>query len=166
MRSARELFEHETQEAYDGADRLQRALECVRTNVSHPELSSKVEEFETASREQHRRLEEVFSLMGQDPKKSESRVIRGYVESFTSFLEQDRPEKEAIDVEAAEFASDVAEYLMQTYEAMPFLAERSGVSHATPKIADLLKVSGKEGKKLGKDLKKLLEPLVELLPAS
>jgi len=166
MRSARELFEHETQEAYDGADRLQRALERVRTNVSHPELSSKVEEFETASREQHRRLEEIFSLVGQDPKKSESRVIRGYVESFTSFLEQDRPEKEAIDVEAAEFASDVAEYLMQTYEAMPFLAERSGVSHATPKIADLLKVSGKEGKKLGKDLKKLLEPLVELLPAS
>src|SRR5205085_6587832 len=102
MRSARELFEHETEEAYDGTNRLQPALERVRKSVSHPELSSKIEAFQTASREQYRRIEEIFSLMGQEPKKGESRVIRGHVESFTSFLEQERPEKEAIDVEAAE----------------------------------------------------------------
>ena len=93
MQSARELFEHETQKAYDGADRLQRALERVRKNVSHPELSSKIEEFETASREQHRRIEEIFSLMGQEPKKAESRVIGGTSSRSLPFSNRSGPRK-------------------------------------------------------------------------
>jgi ferritin-like metal-binding protein YciE len=166
VRSARELFQHEVEEMYDGTQRLVEALGPMGKKVSHPDVSKMLDELRTATEEQVRRLEETFQLMGEEPRRSESKIMKGFIDSFSSFVSEEKPEKEALDLEAAEVASDVASYLMDTWEAMLLLAERSGVSSAAPKIGDFLHVSHKEEKKLSKDIGKLLEPLIELLPAA
>jgi ferritin-like metal-binding protein YciE len=134
VRSARELFQHEVEEVYDGTQRLLQALGPMGKKVSHSDVSKMLDELRTTTEEQVRRLEETFQLMGQEPRRSESKVMKGFVDSFSSFVSEEKPEKEPLDVEAAEVASDVASYLMDTWEAMLLLAERSGVSSATPKI--------------------------------
>src|SRR5204863_2717927 len=133
MESARDLFEHEVKSMYDGAKQLARGLDQIRKKASHPELSSKIDDLRKASQEQARRLEEVFELMSQKAERSESRSVRGLLEDFSTMIKEEKPEKEPLDVHAAETASDIAEYRMQGYSTMLMLAERSGGSHATPK---------------------------------
>jgi ferritin-like metal-binding protein YciE len=81
-------------------------------------------------------------------------------------IREEKPETEPLDVQAAETASDICQYLMQSYQTMLMLAERSGVTHSTPKVADLLKVSSREEKKIGQDIQKLSDPLIEQLRPS
>jgi ferritin-like metal-binding protein YciE len=165
MESARELFEHEVRSMYDGTKRLSPGLERMAKGASHPELATKLDELRTANEEQMRRLEEIFELMGEQPGRSESRPIRGFLDDFASFVKQ-RPEKEPFDVYVAHAAGDIARYVMDDYQSMLLLAERSGVAHTAPRISDLLKVSAREAKKLGKDIQKLADPLVEQLRPS
>jgi ferritin-like metal-binding protein YciE len=163
MESARELFEHEVQSLYDGAKRLSRGLEQMGKHASDPQLASKVDDLRKANEEHLRRLEEVFDLMGQKPSRSEAKTIRGMIEEFNDFVREQKPEKAPLDVYTAHAASDVAHYVMEEYQAMLLLAERSGIAHSSPKVSDLLKVSTKEAKKIGKDIQKLTESLVEQL---
>jgi ferritin-like metal-binding protein YciE len=166
VHSARDIFEHEAEETFDGTKRLDDALGRMHEKVSHPEVSKMLDELRLTTQEQARRLEETFQLMGREPRRSESKVMKAFVESFSSFVSEEKPDKEPLDVEAVEIAGGAASYLMDTWEAMLLLAERSGISSAAPKIGDFLHVSHKESKKLSKDIGKLMEPLIELLPPS
>ena len=163
MESAQDLFEHELQSVYDGTKRLLRGFEQIGKRASHPELSTKIQELKTASEEQARRLEDIFHLMGRKPQRSESRAIQGLLQEFTDAVKEQKPEKEPLDVLACETASDVAQYLMQSYETLLLLAERSGVTHSAPRVSGHLKVSLREQKKLSKDVQRLAEPLIEQL---
>jgi ferritin-like metal-binding protein YciE len=166
MESARDLLEHELQAMYDATKRLSSGLQRMAKKASHPALSSKIQDLHKANQEQMRRLEEIFQLVGQKPSRSESKTVRGFLGDFATFANQEKPEKEPLDVYVAHAAADIAQYMMEGYEAMLLLAERSGATHATPKISDLLKVSTRETKKIGKDIQKLTDPLVEQLRPS
>ncbi len=163
MESAQELFEHELQSVYDGTKRLLRALEQIAKRASHPELTTKIRELRTASEEQARRLEDIFHLMGRRPQRSESRAIQGLLHEFTDTVKEQKPEKEPLDLLACQASSDIAQYLMHSYETLLLLAERSGAAHSAPRVSGHLKVSLREEKKLGKDIQGLAEPLIEQL---
>jgi hypothetical protein len=75
-----------------------------------------------------------------------------------------KPEKQALDVLTCDTASHIVQYLMEDYETLLLLAERSGVAHSAPRVSGHLKVSLREAKKFAKDVQKLAEPLIELLP--
>ena len=166
MDSARALFRHEVNSLLDGTKQLSTELRKMHDKASHPELRSKVDDLRTSTEEQHRRLEEIFGLMGEEPQTTESLTLRGFVGEVDALVKQEKPDKEPMDVYLAHTASDIAAYLTDEYESMLLLAERSGVNHASPKVSDLLKVSGKETKKIGNDIHKLVETLVEQLRPS
>lgn len=161
MESARELFHHEARSLLDGTKQLGRGLQKMAKKASHPELRSKIEDLRTATEEQRRRVEEIFSLMGEKETTTDSLTLRAILGEVDSFVSQEKPDKEPLDIYLAHTASDVANYLMDEYESMLLLAERSGITHATPKVSELLKVSGKECKKIGTDIHKMIEPLIE-----
>jgi ferritin-like metal-binding protein YciE len=114
--------------------------------------------------EQTRRLEEVFAMLDQRPRKEPSPVIEGILEASSSLGSS--VAQEVKDVTAAKTASDLVQFSMQTLGVMLRVAEQAGITNASPRIADALEVSIKEHKKLEKDLKRLNERLVEQLRPS
>ncbi|MCA1831778.1 MAG: DUF892 family protein, partial [Actinobacteria bacterium] len=82
METAHELFEHELQSAYDGVKRLERGLGPMTKAASHPQLSTRVGDLNTAVKEQARRLEEIFELIDQKPQKQESKAVKAFLDEF------------------------------------------------------------------------------------
>src|SRR5919108_1165985 len=152
METAKELFEHELKSMYDGVKRLERGLAQMSKAASHPELTANVRDLHTAVKEQVRRVEEIFELLDKKPEKQESKAIKGLFEEYRSFVRDQKPEKEVLDTFLAGSAADIAQYAMEEFQSMLQVAEQSGATNTSPKIADNLHVSMKEHKKIHKDI--------------
>ena len=160
MESARELFEHELAGAHDAAARAAKALPGVARKTSDERLGTLLEELSSATREQVDRLGKIFDALDRPVAGEPSKPARAMLDEMTSTAKQARA-PEVVDVVVAESASDVAQYLQSTYEMMLQLAERSGLTHSTPEIGEMLEPSLKEAKRSTRRLQKQVEKLVQ-----
>ena len=128
--TARELFEHELRDLYDAEKKLVRATQSMAKKVSDKELSASIMEHSRVTENQAARLEKVFEIIGRKPRREKCKGIDGLIEEFTSFVKEENPSPEVLDVFATGAGQKVEQYEIVSYRSLIKLASELGLNDA------------------------------------
>ena len=104
INSLDEMFLMEVDELYHAERQLTRALPKAAKKASSPELKSAIEEHCQQTEGHVKRLEEVFKMLGQAPKRKPSHAMKGILEEVEEILNSkaDASVKDAAIIGAAQ----------------------------------------------------------------
>lgn len=131
------LFEHELRDLYDAENKLVGALERMSRKVTDPKLVSGFEEHREVTKKQVQRLEQVFELVGRQPRREACAGINGLIEEFSKFVEED-PSPEALDVFSVGAAKKVEQYEIVAYRSLIELAGKLGIKEGVTLLEESL----------------------------
>lgn len=159
--TARELFEHELRDIYDAEKKLIRATQSMAKKVKDKELAASVQEHSRITENQAARLEKVFEIIGRKPRREKCKGIDGLIGEFTSFVKEENPSPEVLDVFATAAAGKIEHYEIVSYRSLIRLANELGLNdtvslfeqslHEEQETADQLEVAAER-------LSKRMEP--------
>jgi ferritin-like metal-binding protein YciE len=150
-----ELFEHDVQDLYDAEQKLVRALERMAKKASDRELAKGFAAHAKTTQRQARRLEQVFRTLGRKPKRHTCAGINGLIEEYATFVRDEKPSEEVLDVFSVAAALKVEHYEIVAYKDLVALAQQLGNDTAASLLQETLKEE--------EDTAKLLEGLSERL---
>ena len=117
MQTARELFIHELQDMFDAEHRLVPALGEQEQESSRPELQKAFGSHREQTENQIERLRQAFEEVGEEPKETECKGIRGLIEEHEAFKEED-PSEELLDIFNVGAAIKIENYEINAYESL------------------------------------------------
>lgn len=158
--NAKELFEHELRDIYDAEKKLVRATTSMAKKVSDSQLGGSLQEHSKVTENQTLRLEKVFEIIDRRPRREKCKGIDGLIEEFTSFVKEESPEPEVLDVFATAAASKVEHYEIISYRSLISLAGLLGLDDA----ASLLEESLREEEEAAEELSLAAARLTSKLP--
>ena len=161
METGKDLFIHELQDIYDAENKLVNALETMANKVTNPELQTAFEEHKTVTEGQVKRLEKVFPLVDRKPSREPCKGINGLIEEFSSFVKEEDPSAQVLNVFATGAALKVENYEISSYKSLIKLADQLGLSEA----AELFEQTLKEEQETAVEIETLSEKLGQELPA-
>ena len=150
-----ELFEHELRDLYDAEKKLDRALETMSKKVSDRTLSKSFTNHRITTKEQVKRLEQIFKSLDRKPRREPCRGINGLVNEFTEFVKKEEPSEEILDAFATGAALKVEQYEIVAYRSIIRLAGQLGATEAI----DLLTRSLAEEEKTAQALEAMADQL-------
>ena len=127
MNTAREFFVHELQDMLDAELKLVQALGEQAEESTRPECQKAFSQHQQQTAKQAERLQEVFSILGEEPEETECKGIKGLIEEHDSFKEEG-PSPDLLDMFNNGAAIKVERYEMSAYESLIRLARQLGVS--------------------------------------
>ena len=86
--NSQEKFVHELADMYDAEHQFLEAMGKMRQNASDPKLQQVLEEHMQQTKEQIRRLNQVFSEVGEQPRRQECMGAKGLIEEATKMMEE------------------------------------------------------------------------------
>jgi ferritin-like metal-binding protein YciE len=113
-----ELFEHELRDIYDAEHKLVRALESMAKKTPDESLAQEFREHRDATKDQIKRLEQVFKLLDKKPRREPCRGINGLIDEFTKFVKEEEPSDEVLSTFAIGAALKVENYEIVAYESL------------------------------------------------
>lgn len=128
--TAKELFEHELRDLYDAEKKLVRATQSMAKKVSDKELSASILEHSRVTENQVARLEKVFEIVGKKPRREKCKGIDGLIEEFTSFVKDENPSPDVLDVFATGAGQKLEHYEIVSYRSLIKLATELGLDDA------------------------------------
>jgi ferritin-like metal-binding protein YciE len=156
-----ELFEHELRDIYDAENKLSRELENMAKKVSDEQLSQGFSDHKKQTDDQIKRLEKVFGALDKKPRREPCHGINGLLEEFKSFVNEEDPSDEVLNVFATSAALKVEHYEMVSYKSLIKLAQQAGLSDAIGPLEENLR----EEQETAEKLEMLSEQLGKQLPA-
>lgn len=154
MQTAHELFIHELADMLDGERKLVEALGKQAENASNPQLEKAITAHRAQTEKQVQRLEQVFESIEEQPEETECKGIRGLVEEYESFAEED-PAEDILDVFTIGAAQKVEAYEINAYQSLIRLAQDMGHTKAVRLLQQNLKEEQATWKKLDGFAKKI-----------
>jgi ferritin-like metal-binding protein YciE len=125
LESLHELFLTELQDIYDAETQLVKALPKMVEKANYPELKSAIEEHLGQTRNQVRRLEEVFESLGEKAKTRKCHGMRGIIDEGEDVAGQSG-DPAAIDAGIIGGAQKVEHYEIAAYGTLCSWAELMG----------------------------------------
>lgn len=89
MNSLKDLYLHELSDLYDAEQQLTKALPKMAKGASAPSLKSAFEQHLTQTEEHVERLEQVFKIAGEKPKRITCKGMKGLLEEGEETLKED-----------------------------------------------------------------------------
>jgi ferritin-like metal-binding protein YciE len=86
--NAREKFVHELADTYDAEHQFLEAMEKMHENASDEKLRTMIEEHMAQTQQQILNLEEVFSSIGEEPKRQHCSGAEGIIEEGSKAMEE------------------------------------------------------------------------------
>jgi ferritin-like metal-binding protein YciE len=86
--NAREKFVHELADTYDAEHQFLEAMEKMHENASDEKLRTMIEEHIAQTQQQILNLEEVFSSIGEEPKRQHCSGAEGIIEEGSKAMEE------------------------------------------------------------------------------
>ena len=120
-----ELFVHALQDVYYAEQKITKALPKMIEKVSDPELKQGFQTHLGETKNQVKRLEQVFQLLGEPPKAVTCPAIDGIVEEADEIL-RDTSDSEVLDAAALAGAQAVEHYEIARYGTLIAWAEELG----------------------------------------
>jgi ferritin-like metal-binding protein YciE len=148
MEKGIELFEHELKDIYDAENKLGRELESMAGKVTDEKLTKGLLEHKQQTESQITRLEEVFGLLDKKPSREVCHGINGLLKEFKSFVDEEDPSPELLDVFATGASLKVEHYEMAAYKSLIKLAEQGGLGDAVPLLEETLNEEQETAQKL------------------
>lgn len=121
MNTAREMFVHELGDMLDAEQKLVEALGNQAEESSRPECQKAFSQHQQQTEKQVVRLQEVFSLIGEEPEETECKGIKGLIEEHDTFKEED-PSEDLLDIFNLGAATKVERYEISAYDSLIRLA--------------------------------------------
>lgn len=158
-KTAKELFEHELRDIYDAENKLVIALESMAKKCTDKKLVEGFKEHRKVTQGQIARLEQVFALVDRKPRREPCKGISGLIEEFNSFVQDENPPAEVLDVVAAAGASKVEHYEIGAYTSLIGLAETIGLTEGVKLLRQNLEEEQETLKELESSMPGLLGAL-------
>src|ERR1051326_6374398 len=93
MNSLEDLLLHEVQDMYHAEKQLVKALPDVAEQATSPELKSALEEHLQQTKGHVNRLERIFEMLGQEPKATKCKTMKGILEEVDNTITEKGPPK-------------------------------------------------------------------------
>jgi ferritin-like metal-binding protein YciE len=127
-KSLQELFVEELRDAYDGENRLTKALPKMAKAAEHPELRTAFTDHLRETERQIARLEQVFQTVGETPRGKKCDGIIGIVEESKSAMEE--LDGAVLDAALIAGAQRVEHYEIAAYGTLAYFAGLLGNERA------------------------------------
>ncbi len=157
LNSLHELFVRELRDLYDAENQLVKALPKMAEKANYSELQNAINEHLEQTRNQVRRLEQVFESIGAEVKAEKCQGIRGIIDEGEHLAKMDG-EPAAIDAGIIGSAQKVEHYEIAAYGTVCTYAQMMGHNQAV----QLLKQTLEEEKETDKKLTSLAERLINV----
>ena len=140
-----DLFHEQLQDLYDAEHRLTEALPKMVDAAHNPELKQAFDQHLSETRGQVRRLEEVFRILGREPKRSTCDAMKGLISEGDHVLSAkgDADVKDAALIAAAQ---RVEHYEIAGYGTVRTLAQRLGHHQIAELLQETLDEEGNADK--------------------
>lgn len=140
MRTGHELFVYELADILDGERRLLDALQELENDSTNPQLRRAFADHRAETEGHAERVEECLALLGEDPKETECAGIKGLVEERDTFVEEEDPSDDILDLFQVGAGMKAETYEICAYEALIRMAREMKLA----KVAQLLNENLKE----------------------
>jgi ferritin-like metal-binding protein YciE len=148
MEQGIELFEHELKDIYDAENKLSRELESMAKKVTDEQLAEGFLEHKQQTDGQIKRLDDVFGLLDKKPSRETCHGINGLIKEFKSFVDEEKPSPELLDVFATGASLKVEHYEMAAYKSLIKLARQAGLNDAVSLLEENLSEEEETARKL------------------
>lgn len=125
MDNLHELLVHELSDLYSAEKQLVKALPKMAKGVTNEKLKSAIEEHLAVTEEQVARLEQVFKLLDEKPKRIKCKGMEGLIKEGAEMLDEDA-DPALIDAGIITAAQRVEHYEMAAYGCARAFAEKLG----------------------------------------
>jgi len=156
MQTAHEFFIHGLTDILSAERQLVEALGKQAEESTRPDLKKAFESHREQTQKQVERLEQCFEEIGEEPEETECKGIKGLIEEHDSFVEEEDPSEDLIDIFNVGAATKVERYEISEYEGLIRLATMMGHKKSVKLLNQNLKEEQQTEKKMlgfGKKLK-------------
>src|SRR5215471_13502831 len=150
--SLRELFIEELKDLYDAENQLIEALPNMAEASTSADLRDAFEEHLQQTRDHAQRLEQVFQIVGEKPKKGDCKAMTGLVKEGSQVI-KDIDQEEVRDAAIISAAQRVEHYEISGYGTLRTWAGLLGLTEA----ADVLEQTLEEEKQADEKLNEIAE---------
>jgi len=140
MNTGHELFIHGLTDMLSAERQLVEALGEQAENASNPQLQKAFEAHRAQTERQVQRLEQCFESLGEEPEEVECKGVKGLIEEYQGFAEEEDPSEDILDVFSIGAATKVETYEINAYTELIQLA--TDMEHT--KVVKLLQQNLKE----------------------
>ncbi len=139
MKTTRDMFEHELADIYDAEHQFLEGQRLMRQNAGDPKLQTLIQTHMKESETQIKNLEQVFKLIGLEPKRQTCSGAQGIVNEGQKVM-QETSAVELRDAAITGAAAKVEHYEMVSYNDLIEGAQLMG----QPKVVQLLEKNRQE----------------------
>jgi len=155
MQTAHELFLHELGDMLNAERNLLDALEEQAEAVTDEQLQKAITDHRAQTEKQVERIEQVFEDLGEEAEEAECKGIKGLVEEWKTFKEEEDPSEDILNVITISAATKVESYEINAYESLIQMAQDMEHSKAVKLLQQNLKEEQQTLKKMQGFAKKI-----------
>jgi ferritin-like metal-binding protein YciE len=148
METLQDLYLHELKDIYNAEKQILQALPKMAESASHNELRQAFEEHARVTEEQVRRLETIFSDLGQNPTGKKCKGMEGLIEEGKEVLEEKKADPDVRDAALIAAAQRVEHYEIAAYGTARTYAQQLGFSNHADLLQQTLDEEGETDKLL------------------
>jgi len=161
MTSPQDLFVHELQDVYYAENTLTKVLPKLAEEVSDDELAKAFEHHLEETQQQINNLEEVFEGLGLQAQGEKCPGIDGIKEEHDSFMKENDPSEDLLDVFVTGAAARTEHYEIAAYTGLIGMAKSLGETKAAGLLEENLKQEKEALRKVETISKRLLKDNVK-----
>ena len=154
METLRDLFLDELKDVYHAEGQLVKALTKMAKKADSDQLKAAFEQHLDETKGHQDRLEQVFELMDEKPKKKVCKAMQGIVEEGSEVMEEDM-EPDVMDAALIASAQRAEHYEIAAYGTLRTYANLLGNAKAAKILQSILDEEGATDKKLTKLAEKI-----------
>jgi len=155
MQTAHELFLHELGDILNAERNLLDALQEQADAVTDETLQKAITDHRAQTEKQVERIEQVFEDLDEEPEEAECKGVKGLVEEWKSFKEEENPSEDILNVVTISAATKVESYEINAYESLIQMARDMDHSKAVKLLQQNLKEEQQTLKKMQSFAKKI-----------
>jgi ferritin-like metal-binding protein YciE len=126
MDSLKDLYVDQLRDLYSAENQILKALPKMAEKASHPELKTAFQEHEQQTREQVRRLEQVFDTLGEKPAGHHCKGMEGLLKEGDELMKM-KVESDVLDAGLITSAQRVEHYEIAGYGTVRTFARQLGL---------------------------------------
>jgi ferritin-like metal-binding protein YciE len=155
MQTAHQLFLHELGDILNAERNLVDALAEQADSVTDEQLKKAIADHRAQTEKQVERLEQVFEDLGEEAEEAECKGVKGLVEEWKSFKEEEDPSDDILNVVTISAAAKVESYEINAYESLIQMAQDMDHTKAVKLLQQNLKEEQQTLKKMQSFAKKI-----------
>lgn len=147
MESLKDLYVDQLRDLYSAENQILKALPMMADKATHPELKMAFQEHEQVTREQVRRLEQVFDTLGEKPSGHHCKGMEGLLKEGEELMKM-KVEPDVLDAGLITSAQRVEHYEMAGYGTVRTFARQLGLNDQAEILQRTLEEEGSTDERL------------------